>query len=55
MPALSVTDHKDDLFAVSLFVLSLCFLSSPPLLMSAENYTLFIKNSVTFPQFEVVR
>ncbi|XP_041949783.1 P2X purinoceptor 1 isoform X2 [Alosa sapidissima] len=27
----------------------------PPLLMSAENYTLFIKNSVTFPQFKVVR
>ncbi|XP_062392237.1 P2X purinoceptor 1-like isoform X2 [Sardina pilchardus] len=27
----------------------------PPLLMSAENYTLFIKNSVTFPQFGVVR
>ncbi|KAG7224505.1 hypothetical protein INR49_015029 [Caranx melampygus] len=24
----------------------------PPLLMSAENYTLFIKNSVTFPLFE---
>lgn len=27
----------------------------PPLLMSAENYTLFIKNSVTFPIFEVTR
>ncbi|XP_063059614.1 P2X purinoceptor 1 isoform X2 [Engraulis encrasicolus] len=27
----------------------------PPLLMAAENYTLFIKNSITFPQFEVVR
>lgn len=27
----------------------------PPLLMSAENYTLFIKNSVTFPLFEVTR
>lgn len=26
-----------------------------PLLLSAENYTLFIKNSVTFPQFKVVR
>ncbi|XP_026183715.1 P2X purinoceptor 1 isoform X2 [Mastacembelus armatus] len=27
----------------------------PPLLMSAENYTLFIKNSVTFPLFGVKR
>ncbi|CAK6971846.1 P2X purinoceptor 1 isoform X2 [Scomber scombrus] len=27
----------------------------PPLLMSAENYTLFIKNSVTFPTFKVSR
>lgn len=27
----------------------------PPLLISAENHTLFIKNSVTFPQFEVTR
>nr|XP_020468010.1 P2X purinoceptor 1 isoform X1 [Monopterus albus] len=27
----------------------------PPLLMSAENYTLFIKNSVTFPIFGVTR
>ncbi|XP_062261483.1 P2X purinoceptor 1 isoform X2 [Platichthys flesus] len=27
----------------------------PPLLMSAENYTLFIKNSVTFPLFDVTR
>ncbi|XP_061559349.1 P2X purinoceptor 1 isoform X2 [Phycodurus eques] len=27
----------------------------PPLLMSAENYTLFIKNSVTFPVFDVTR
>ncbi|KAM7398487.1 hypothetical protein PAMA_006409 [Pampus argenteus] len=27
----------------------------PALLMSAENYTLFIKNSVTFPLFEVSR
>ncbi|XP_035482546.2 P2X purinoceptor 1 isoform X1 [Scophthalmus maximus] len=27
----------------------------PPLLMSAENYTLFIKNSVTFPLFGVAR
>ncbi|KAL2095000.1 hypothetical protein ACEWY4_009719 [Coilia grayii] len=27
----------------------------PPLLMSAENYTLFIKNSISFPQFDVVR
>eukprot|EP00066_Takifugu_rubripes_P027045 XP_011616311.1 PREDICTED: P2X purinoceptor 1 isoform X3 [Takifugu rubripes] len=27
----------------------------PPLLMSAENYTLFIKNSVTFPLFRVTR
>ncbi|XP_069003101.1 P2X purinoceptor 1 isoform X2 [Embiotoca jacksoni] len=27
----------------------------PPLLMSAENYTLFIKNSVTFPLFQVTR
>ncbi|XP_020785901.1 P2X purinoceptor 1 isoform X3 [Boleophthalmus pectinirostris] len=27
----------------------------PPLLMSAENYTLFIKNSVTFPLFGVSR
>ncbi|XP_061608125.1 P2X purinoceptor 1 isoform X3 [Phyllopteryx taeniolatus] len=27
----------------------------PPLLMSAENYTLFIKNSVTFPIFDVTR
>ncbi|XP_035523120.1 P2X purinoceptor 1 isoform X3 [Morone saxatilis] len=27
----------------------------PPLLMSAENYTLFIKNSITFPLFEVIR
>ncbi|KAK7925657.1 hypothetical protein WMY93_007967 [Mugilogobius chulae] len=29
--------------------------SVPPLLMSAENYTLFIKNSVTFPLFGVTR
>uniref|UniRef100_A0A3B3WBB3 Uncharacterized protein n=1 Tax=Poecilia mexicana TaxID=48701 RepID=A0A3B3WBB3_9TELE len=28
---------------------------NPPLLMSAENYTLFIKNSVTFPLFGVTR
>lgn len=28
---------------------------NPPLLMSAENYTLFIKNSVTFPLFDVTR
>uniref|UniRef100_A0A3Q2QFT5 P2X purinoceptor n=1 Tax=Fundulus heteroclitus TaxID=8078 RepID=A0A3Q2QFT5_FUNHE len=28
---------------------------SPPLLMSAENYTLFIKNSITFPLFDVTR
>uniref|UniRef100_A0A3Q4H0Z6 Uncharacterized protein n=1 Tax=Neolamprologus brichardi TaxID=32507 RepID=A0A3Q4H0Z6_NEOBR len=27
----------------------------PPLLLSAENYTLFIKNSVTFPAFRVSR
>ncbi|KAM6983652.1 P2X purinoceptor 1 isoform 2-T2 [Tautogolabrus adspersus] len=27
----------------------------PPMLTSAENYTLFIKNSVTFPLFEVTR
>ncbi|XP_037604513.1 P2X purinoceptor 1 isoform X2 [Sebastes umbrosus] len=27
----------------------------PPMLMSAENYTLFIKNSVTFPLFDVSR
>ncbi|XP_059207762.1 P2X purinoceptor 1 [Centropristis striata] len=27
----------------------------PPMLMSAENYTLFIKNSITFPLFEVSR
>ncbi|KAM9384071.1 P2X purinoceptor 1 isoform 3-T3 [Pholidichthys leucotaenia] len=27
----------------------------PPLLMSAENYTLFIKNSVTFPLFGITR
>ncbi|XP_036974448.1 P2X purinoceptor 1 isoform X2 [Acanthopagrus latus] len=27
----------------------------PPRLMSAENYTLFIKNSVTFPLFQVTR
>lgn len=27
----------------------------PPRLMSAENFTLFIKNSITFPQFKVVR
>uniref|UniRef100_A0A673BKG9 Purinergic receptor P2X, ligand-gated ion channel, 1 n=1 Tax=Sphaeramia orbicularis TaxID=375764 RepID=A0A673BKG9_9TELE len=27
----------------------------PPLLMSAENYTLFIKNSITFPIFDVTR
>ncbi|XP_061104861.1 P2X purinoceptor 1 isoform X3 [Conger conger] len=27
----------------------------PPAMMSAENYTLFIKNSITFPQFRVVR
>ncbi|XP_015251356.1 PREDICTED: P2X purinoceptor 1 isoform X2 [Cyprinodon variegatus] len=27
----------------------------PPLLTSAENYTLFIKNSVTFPLFDVTR
>lgn len=28
---------------------------SPPLLAAAENFTLFIKNSVSFPEFEVVR
>ncbi|XP_013875068.1 P2X purinoceptor 1 isoform X2 [Austrofundulus limnaeus] len=28
---------------------------NPPLLISAENYTLFIKNSVTFPSFGVTR
>ncbi|XP_023198376.1 P2X purinoceptor 1 isoform X3 [Xiphophorus maculatus] len=28
---------------------------NPPLLISAENYTLFIKNSVTFPLFGVTR
>ncbi|KAM4726220.1 P2X purinoceptor 1 [Anableps anableps] len=28
---------------------------NPPLLMSAENYTLFIKNSITFPLFNVTR
>ncbi|XP_018597358.1 P2X purinoceptor 1 isoform X2 [Scleropages formosus] len=28
---------------------------NPPLLMSSENYTLFIKNSITFPQFQVFR
>ncbi|KAJ8412348.1 hypothetical protein AAFF_G00126840 [Aldrovandia affinis] len=27
----------------------------PPLLISAENYTLFIKNSITFPQFGYTR
>uniref|UniRef100_A0A8B9LP91 P2X purinoceptor n=1 Tax=Astyanax mexicanus TaxID=7994 RepID=A0A8B9LP91_ASTMX len=27
----------------------------PPLLLAAENYTLFIKNSITFPEFNVVR
>lgn len=27
----------------------------PPILLTAENYTLFIKNSITFPQFDVVR
>ncbi|XP_059404195.1 P2X purinoceptor 1-like isoform X2 [Carassius carassius] len=27
----------------------------PPVLLTAENYTLFIKNSITFPQFNVVR
>ncbi|XP_058482498.1 P2X purinoceptor 1 isoform X2 [Solea solea] len=27
----------------------------PPMLMSAENYTLFIKNSITFPLFGVTR
>ncbi|XP_067294874.1 P2X purinoceptor 1 isoform X2 [Pseudorasbora parva] len=27
----------------------------PPILQTAENYTLFIKNSITFPQFNVVR
>lgn len=32
-----------------------CFRFSPPLLLSAENYTLFIKNSVTFPAFGVSR
>lgn len=36
----------------SLFCLFPC---SPPRLMSAENYTLFIKNSVTFPLFDVIR
>ncbi|XP_035288926.1 P2X purinoceptor 1 isoform X2 [Anguilla anguilla] len=28
---------------------------APPRLMAAENFTLFIKNSITFPEFEVVR
>ncbi|KAL4660594.1 P2X purinoceptor 1 isoform X2 [Arapaima gigas] len=28
---------------------------NPPLLMSSENYTLFIKNSITFPEFNVYR
>ncbi|TRY99312.1 hypothetical protein DNTS_004000 [Danionella cerebrum] len=28
---------------------------NPALLQTAENYTLFIKNSITFPQFNVVR
>ncbi|XP_066552228.1 P2X purinoceptor 1 isoform X1 [Amia ocellicauda] len=28
---------------------------SPPLLLEAENFTLFIKNSITFPEFKVVR
>ncbi|KAI4877408.1 hypothetical protein NFI96_011707, partial [Prochilodus magdalenae] len=27
----------------------------PPHLLAAENYTLFIKNSITFPEFKVVR
>ncbi|KAK2912051.1 hypothetical protein Q8A67_004184 [Cirrhinus molitorella] len=27
----------------------------PPILLTAENYTLFIKNSITFRQFDVVR
>ncbi|XP_030648807.1 P2X purinoceptor 1 [Chanos chanos] len=27
----------------------------PALLLSAENYTLFVKNAITFPQFKVVR
>ncbi|KAG9341467.1 hypothetical protein JZ751_019277 [Albula glossodonta] len=27
----------------------------PPLLMAAENFTLFIKNSITFPMFGIVR
>lgn len=31
------------------------FPSSPPLLMSAENFTLFIRNSVRFPLFGVTR
>lgn len=31
------------------------YIPDPPLLMTAENYTLFIKNSVTFPLFKVTR
>ncbi|XP_042713694.1 P2X purinoceptor 1 isoform X1 [Chrysemys picta bellii] len=30
-------------------------LSGPPLLLEAENFTLFIKNSITFPTFKVSR
>ncbi|KAH1178910.1 hypothetical protein KIL84_000241 [Mauremys mutica] len=30
-------------------------LSGPPLLLEAENFTLFIKNSITFPKFKVSR
>ncbi|XP_015223107.2 P2X purinoceptor 1 isoform X1 [Lepisosteus oculatus] len=31
------------------------YIPDPPLLLSAENFTLFIKNSVTFPVFDVIR
>ena len=45
----------DDLCASTYSSVFCLFPSSPPTLMSAENYTLFIKNSVTFPLFRVSR
>ncbi len=38
-----------------LYFVPLMFLYSPPILLTAEHYTLFLKNSITFPQFNVVR
>jgi len=46
---ISATQHAEFDILFSLLPIS------PAMLMSAENYTLFIKNSVTFPIFGVSR